>query len=95
MRTGTASRQGQGERSKIYKNFIPFLLACPAYCGECRNGRYLSTDTGGFVRHYPRPGVGIQPPGKDAMTVMYGLGAVLALFLFGYLLFALLRAERF
>jgi K+-transporting ATPase KdpF subunit len=29
------------------------------------------------------------------MTVMYWLGAVLALFLFGYLLFALLRAERF
>jgi K+-transporting ATPase KdpF subunit len=29
------------------------------------------------------------------MTVMYWLGAALALFLFGYLLFALLRAERF
>jgi K+-transporting ATPase KdpF subunit len=29
------------------------------------------------------------------MTVMYGLGALLALFLFGYLLYALLRAERF
>lgn len=29
------------------------------------------------------------------MTVMYGLAALLALFLFGYLLFALLRAEKF
>ena len=29
------------------------------------------------------------------MTIMYGLGAVLALFLFGYLLYALLRAEHF
>jgi len=29
------------------------------------------------------------------MTVMYVLCGVLALFLFGYLLFALLRAERF
>jgi K+-transporting ATPase KdpF subunit len=29
------------------------------------------------------------------MTMMYGLGALLALFLFGYLLYALLRAERF
>ena len=29
------------------------------------------------------------------MTVMYGLGALLAVFLFGYLLYALLRAERF
>jgi K+-transporting ATPase KdpF subunit len=29
------------------------------------------------------------------MTVIYGLAALLALFLFGYLLYALLRAERF
>lgn len=29
------------------------------------------------------------------MTIMYWLLAPLALFLFGYLLFALLRAERF
>ena len=29
------------------------------------------------------------------MTVMYGLAALLALFLFGYLVYALLRAERF
>jgi K+-transporting ATPase KdpF subunit len=29
------------------------------------------------------------------MTVMYGLAALMALFLFGYLVYALLRAERF
>jgi K+-transporting ATPase KdpF subunit len=29
------------------------------------------------------------------MTIIYWLAALLALFLFGYLLFALLRAERF
>jgi K+-transporting ATPase KdpF subunit len=29
------------------------------------------------------------------MTIMYCLASVLALFLFGYLLYALLRAERF
>lgn len=29
------------------------------------------------------------------MTAMYWLAALLALFLFGYLLYALLRAERF
>jgi K+-transporting ATPase KdpF subunit len=29
------------------------------------------------------------------MTMIYGLAALLALFLFGYLLYALLRAERF
>jgi K+-transporting ATPase KdpF subunit len=29
------------------------------------------------------------------MSMMYGLAALLALFLFGYLVYALLRAERF
>jgi K+-transporting ATPase KdpF subunit len=29
------------------------------------------------------------------MSLMYGLAGVLALFLFGYLLYALLRAEQF
>jgi K+-transporting ATPase KdpF subunit len=29
------------------------------------------------------------------MSIMYWLGAALALFLLGYLLFALLKAERF
>ena len=29
------------------------------------------------------------------MTVMYGLAAALALFLFGYLVYALLNAEQF
>jgi K+-transporting ATPase KdpF subunit len=29
------------------------------------------------------------------MSIMYWLGAALALFLFGYLLYALLQAERF
>ena len=29
------------------------------------------------------------------MTIMYWLGAALALFLFGYLLYALLKAEQF
>jgi K+-transporting ATPase KdpF subunit len=39
--------------------------------------------------------VGIAAPRENAMSAMYWLAAVLALFLFGYLLFALLRAERF
>jgi K+-transporting ATPase KdpF subunit len=34
-------------------------------------------------------------PEEEIMTIMYCLAAVLALFLFGYLLYALLRAERF
>jgi K+-transporting ATPase KdpF subunit len=39
--------------------------------------------------------VGLQPPRKELMSIMYWLGAVLALLLLGYLLFALLRPERF
>jgi K+-transporting ATPase KdpF subunit len=39
--------------------------------------------------------VGAQPPGKDVMNIMYWIGAALALFLLGYLLFALLKAEKF
>jgi K+-transporting ATPase KdpF subunit len=39
--------------------------------------------------------MGVQPVGEDAMTMAYWLLAPLALFLLGYLLFALLRAERF
>ena len=33
--------------------------------------------------------------GKVLMSTMYWLAGLLALFLFGYLLYALLRAERF
>jgi K+-transporting ATPase KdpF subunit len=39
--------------------------------------------------------MGARPPGQDIMSIMYWFAALLALFLFGYLLFALLRAERF
>jgi K+-transporting ATPase KdpF subunit len=39
--------------------------------------------------------VGVQPLGKDAMSAMYWLAGALALFLFAYLLYALLRAENF
>jgi K+-transporting ATPase KdpF subunit len=38
--------------------------------------------------------VGVRASREDAM-IIYGLAAVLALFLFGYLLYALLRAEQF
>jgi K+-transporting ATPase KdpF subunit len=39
--------------------------------------------------------VGAATFGKDAVSIMYWLSGLLALFLFGYLLFALLQAERF
>ena len=39
--------------------------------------------------------MGIQPLGKDLMTIMYWLGGSLAVFLLVYLLYALLRAESF
>jgi K+-transporting ATPase KdpF subunit len=59
------------------------------------HGRYLSADSGWSVCDDPRSAVGIEPSWEDIMTVMYWLAAGLALFLFGYLLFALLRAEEF
>jgi K+-transporting ATPase KdpF subunit len=59
------------------------------------NGRYLSTDSRRPLFDHPWFGVGVQSTGKDVMTMMYWLLAPLALFLLGYLLFALLRAERF
>jgi K+-transporting ATPase KdpF subunit len=39
--------------------------------------------------------VGTPTLGEDAVSIMYWLSGLLALFLFGYLLFALLQAERF
>ena len=39
--------------------------------------------------------MGIQPSDEDPMIAMYWLAGTLAALLFGYLLFALLRAERF
>jgi K+-transporting ATPase KdpF subunit len=39
--------------------------------------------------------LGVAPLGQDVMSLMYWLSGLLALFLFGYLLFALLKAERF
>jgi K+-transporting ATPase KdpF subunit len=38
--------------------------------------------------------VGLRASPEDVM-IIYGLAGLLALFLFGYLLYALLRAERF
>jgi K+-transporting ATPase KdpF subunit len=39
--------------------------------------------------------LGAAAPGADAVSIMYWLSAVLALFLFGYLLYALVRVEDF
>jgi K+-transporting ATPase KdpF subunit len=39
--------------------------------------------------------LGAASPGADVLSVMYWLSGLLALFLFGYLLYALLRAEHF
>ena len=63
--------------------------------GEFENGRHLSIDSRRSVFGHARSHTSAGPPGKDAMTMMYALAALLALFLFGYLLYALLRAERF
>jgi K+-transporting ATPase KdpF subunit len=39
--------------------------------------------------------MGAGPAGENAVSAIYWLAGALALFLFGYLLYALLRAERF
>jgi K+-transporting ATPase KdpF subunit len=39
--------------------------------------------------------LGAASPGAALVTIMYWLSGLLALFLFGYLLYALLRAEQF
>jgi K+-transporting ATPase KdpF subunit len=39
--------------------------------------------------------LGVASLGADVVSVMYWLSGLLALFLFGYLLYALLRAEQF
>jgi K+-transporting ATPase KdpF subunit len=64
------------------------------HCEEF-DGRHLFADSRGSLWRYPCAGVGLRASRKDAMTIIYGLAAVLALFLFGYLLYALLRAENF
>jgi K+-transporting ATPase KdpF subunit len=58
-------------------------------------GRYLSADSRGLVRDHPWPYLGAASPGADVVSIMYWLSGLLALFLFGYLLYALLRAEQF
>jgi K+-transporting ATPase KdpF subunit len=62
---------------------------------EHESGHHLSADSCRSVFDHARSRAGAQPPGKDVMTAMYGLAALLALFLFGYLVYALLSAERF
>jgi K+-transporting ATPase KdpF subunit len=59
-----------------------------------RYGRHLSDDSRRPLRRYSRAGVGLRAARED-VVIIYGLAAVLALFLFGYLLYALLRAEQF
>jgi K+-transporting ATPase KdpF subunit len=55
----------------------------------------LSADSRGPICHHTRPRLGVAPLEGDLMSIMYWLSGLLGLFLFGYLLFALLKAERF
>ncbi len=47
------------------------------------------------VRPHARAGPGRRAPGRKAVSVMNWVSGLLALFLFGYLLYALIRAEKF
>jgi K+-transporting ATPase KdpF subunit len=59
-------------------------------------GRRLSLVAGRALRGYARFDLGPRPPREIiVVTMMYWLSGLLALFIFGYLLYALLKAERF
>jgi K+-transporting ATPase KdpF subunit len=94
------------KKRKIYKNFISLHLGFWGWIGPLvradrfssrgiRYGRHLSVDARRSLWSYSCSGVGLRASGKDVMTLIYCLAGVLALFLFGYLLYALLRAEQF
>ncbi len=73
---------------------VPSPQRIDFHCEEF-DGRHLFADSRGSLLRYLCAGVGLRASRKDAVTIVYGLAAVLALFLFGYLLYALLRAEHF
>jgi K+-transporting ATPase KdpF subunit len=58
-------------------------------------GHHLSRHRFGIVPGDPRIGGGDQSHGERIMNLMYWLNGLLALLLFGYLLWALIKAERF
>ena len=60
-----------------------------------RHGRRVSAIARRPVRRHARPGQSVRASGQATMTGMYWLSGLLALFLFGYLLYALIKAERF
>lgn len=79
------------QRAKKSKKLQELYIAATSIL---RYGRHLSADSRRSLRRYARSGVGVRASREDLM-IIYGLAAVLALFLFGYLLYALLRAEQF
>src|SRR5580704_3769293 len=97
MRSGRPARRLAPhctKKQKIYKNFISLQLAFSGrpridfHCEEF-DGCHLFADSRGPLWRNPCAGVGSRAARKDVMTIMYGLAALLALFLFGYLLYAL------
>lgn len=104
-RGGRAASEGiEAKRAKIYKIFIPALLVCAlgfscrraaAYAQEKRYGCGLSADARRLVCRYACAHLGPAPAEQDVVSFMYGLAGLLAVALFAYLLFALLKAERF
>src|SRR4029077_7333141 len=60
-----------------------------------KRGRRLSTGDHRALRRYALADLGTGPPREPGMSWIEGLGALLTAGLFVYLLYALLRAERF
>jgi K+-transporting ATPase KdpF subunit len=59
------------------------------------NGRGLSIIARRPIRADSWPGLGLGSARENLMSNMYWLSGLLALLVFGYLLYALFRAERF
>lgn len=101
MRPAPASREKGKNLQELYIAATSILeLSWPLVPADqflprgIRYGCHLSADSRRSLRCYPRAGVGLRAS-REGRMIIYGLAAVFALFLFGYLLYALLRAERF
>ena len=58
-------------------------------------GHHLYRHRDCFIRGNTRVGIGDRSTGKRVMRALYFFNGLLALLLFGYLFWALLKAERF
>ena len=86
----------RGFAAFLHNNFTTATLQWPhVFRGGSSHGCRLSADAHGPVSGEPCLGVGARPPGQAIMNARYVLAGLLSLFLFGYLLYALFKAQKF